>query len=100
MAVYVDNMRIAWRGKFWCHLVADTIYELHEFAASLNLPISWFHRKASHPHYDITVEVRSKAIELGAEEADRRVVLKIAKTLKLQHSKPTSLSQHTQLPLA
>jgi len=75
MAVYVDNMRIVKRGKAWCHLVADSLDELHNFAQQLGLPTSWFHRKVSHPHYDITVDVRDLAIARGAIVATRREVV-------------------------
>lgn len=84
MAAYVDNMQISWRGKLWCHLVADSLDELHEFAAILNLPRSWFHRGASYPHYDVTTEIRIRAIEQGANEVNSRYVLGVAKALKVQ----------------
>jgi hypothetical protein len=47
MAVYVDNMQIEWRGKKWCHLVADSIDELHVFAKNLGLRVD-LHRKLTH----------------------------------------------------
>jgi len=66
MAVYVDHARIEWRGKLWCHLVADDLDELHQFAAALSLPRSWFHRRASLPHYDVTTCARMMALRAGA----------------------------------
>ena len=42
MAVYVDSEEILWHGKLWCHLVADSLDELHTFAARLGLRRSWF----------------------------------------------------------
>lgn len=61
MTVFVDNERITWRGKLWCHLVADSLDELHAFAAVLGLKRGWFQEKASYPHYDVTTEVRDRA---------------------------------------
>jgi hypothetical protein len=55
MAVYVDDELIPWRGKLWCHLVADTLPELHAFARRLGLRQAWFQAKAAYPHYDVTV---------------------------------------------
>ncbi|WP_341539482.1 DUF4031 domain-containing protein, partial [Pseudomonas viridiflava] len=32
MTIYVDNVKIKWAGSEWCHLVADSLDELHSFA--------------------------------------------------------------------
>lgn len=84
MAVYVDNVRIAWRGRQWCHLVADSLDELHQFARSLGLQRTWFHAHASLPHYDITVEIRVMALNRGAVAADRRTLISRGRQLKLE----------------
>ena len=56
MAVWVDDMRIAKHGSLWCHLVADSWDEMHEFALlTLKLEARRFHRRAKLPHYDVTV---------------------------------------------
>lgn len=72
MAIYVDDERISWRGKQWCHLVADSLNELHDFAQKLGLRRSWFQERSIYPHYDVTVRVREKALMLGALKGDRR----------------------------
>ncbi|WP_431476527.1 DUF4031 domain-containing protein [Massilia eburnea] len=82
MAVYVDNARIAWRGHQWCHLVADSLEELHSFAKTLGLKRSWFQAHASLPHYDVTVEVRGIAISHGAVAADRRTLISRGRQLR------------------
>ncbi|HJU71729.1 MAG TPA: DUF4031 domain-containing protein [Paucimonas sp.] len=84
MAVYVDNVRIAWRGRHWCHLVADSLDELHRFARSLGLKRTWFHAHASLPHYDITIEIRVMALSRGAVAADRRTLVSRGRQLKLE----------------
>ena len=84
MPVSVDNEPIAWRGKKWCHLVADTLDELHDFAVQLGLRKAWFQDKASYPHYDVTVTVRERALALGALHADRRTIITCAKALKVE----------------
>lgn len=86
MPTYVDNVRVKWRGKEWCHLVADTIDELHDFAISLGLKRSWYQQSASYPHYDITIETRAKALQLGAQLANRKKIIECAKSLKAQQS--------------
>lgn len=82
MGVYVDNMQIEWRGKKWCHLVADSIEELHLFADRLGLRRDWFQGSASYPHYDVTVNMRKKALNSGAMIGTRRVIIGCARRLK------------------
>ncbi len=80
----MDNVRIAWRGRRWCHLVADSLDELHWFAKSLGLKRTWFQAHASLPHYDVTVEVRFVALSRGAVAADRRTLILRGRQLKLE----------------
>ncbi|WP_260843833.1 DUF4031 domain-containing protein [Robbsia andropogonis] len=84
LAVYVDNARLAWRGRHWCHLVADSLDELHGFATALGLKRGWFQAKASLPHYDVTVEVRDIALSRGAMHADRRTLVSRGRQLKVE----------------
>lgn len=53
------------QGRWWCHLVADTVEELHAFAARIGMQRSWFqdHR---HPHYDLTEGRRHTALRAEA----------------------------------
>lgn len=76
MSVYVDPIMICtpnknWRYKFSCHLVADTVAELHSFAACLGLKRSWFQNKII-PHYDLTANKRREAVKLEAIEIDKK----------------------------
>ncbi|NPT34230.1 DUF4031 domain-containing protein [Paraburkholderia xenovorans] len=84
MAIYVDDERISWRGKQWCHLVADSLNELHDFAQQLGLRRSWFQERSIYPHYDVTVSVREKALTLGALKGDRGTIVTCAKQLKTE----------------
>jgi len=84
MAVYVDDEQIPWRGRLWCHLVADTLVELHDFADRLGLKRSWFQCKSIYPHYDVTTSVRDRALRLGAQFGDRRTIIDCAKRLKAE----------------
>ncbi|WP_150611123.1 DUF4031 domain-containing protein [Pandoraea terrigena] len=98
MAIYVDNARITWRGRQWCHLVADSLDELHTFAASLGLKRGWFQAQASFPHYDVTVEVREIALSRGAQVADRRTLVTRGRLLK-QELQQLRGSRDSQLKL-
>lgn len=84
MAVYVDDEMIAWRGKLWCHLVADTLIELHDFADRLGLKRSWYQCESVYPHYDVTISMRDRALLLGAQCGDRRTIIACAKRLKAE----------------
>ena len=73
MSVYVDDwrQRATVRGisSRWSHLTADTTEELHAFAGRLGLPRRAFQSKPGKPvfdHYDVTEELRERAISLGA----------------------------------
>ena len=84
MAVYVDDSRLAWRGKSWCHLVADSINELHAFAEQLGLKREWFQDRTMYPHYDVTLKVKARALALGAYAGDKRTIITCAKRLKVE----------------
>ena len=84
MAVYVDNSRLSWKGKLWCHLVADSVDELHAFANALGLRRAWFQQKTRYPHYDVTISIREKALKLGAIDGDKVTVVAKAKQLRLE----------------
>jgi hypothetical protein len=73
MSVYVDRLLPCVPNKNWpydksCHLIADSLNELHEFALKLGLKKEWFQDHKKHPHYDLTEGMRKKAIQLGAIE--------------------------------
>ncbi|MEQ1922373.1 MAG: DUF4031 domain-containing protein [Pyrinomonadaceae bacterium] len=72
MAVYVDKLRDhGWRHGPSCHLIADAVGELMEFAVGLGMKKEWFQPKSS-PHFDLTAEGRKIAIANGAIELDNR----------------------------
>ena len=82
--VYVDEATYPWRGKKWCHLTADNLAELHQFAAKLKLKREWFQNKRI-PHYDITESKRLKAIELGAIAiSTKEMVRRVRETLAIK----------------
>ena len=88
MAVYVDDAVTLWRGKRWAHLMADTLDELHAFAERLGLPRRAFQDKTSGAHYDVTAQLRERAIALGAvvisRHADRDLVRRVIARARAQ----------------
>ena len=93
MAVYVDELKVypnAW-GPFRkgsCHLLADTLDELHAFAQRLGCKRSWFQPHPNHPHYDLVESFRTRALAQGAkfvpamEQARRRLEKRRAAEVK------------------
>ncbi len=71
MTVYVDDAVTLWRGQRWAHLMADTLDELHDFAARLGIPRRAFQDKTSGAHYDVTAQLRERAVALGAVPISR-----------------------------
>lgn len=70
MSVYVDQPRRAKRSARWhfpwaCHLVADSLDELIEFAPRIGLDLAWMQSEKL-PHFDVTKSGREQAINLGA----------------------------------
>lgn len=73
MMVYVDTARNRFGRMIMCHMIADSLDELHEMADAIGMKRHWFQAppKASFPHYDVSLSRRMKAIELGAVELAR-----------------------------
>jgi hypothetical protein len=77
LTVYVDNAFAVGDWGRWSgggHLQADTVDELHEFAARLGLRPAWFQSKPGRPendHYDLTRAGRERALALGAVDEGR-----------------------------
>lgn len=77
--IYVDDARILKHGHAWFHLMADSIQELHEFAARIGLPVRAFHNGARHPHYDVTASQRRRALHCGATPISARDAVRIGR---------------------
>lgn len=82
MSVYVDNERNDFRGMKMCHLVADTLDELHEFADKLHLRREWFQPDVNMPHYDISQGKRRLAVNYGAIEVNRMQLVEMIRKFR------------------
>lgn len=74
MAVYVDDMRAAYRGMKMCHMLADTPAELHAMADRIGLDRRWFQKGY---HYDVSMSKRALAVKAGAQEVTLRAMVHI-----------------------
>lgn len=93
MTVYVDELRrwpttiVCFRAGS-CHLTADSIDELHAFAARIGMRRRWAQLPPAHrvAHYDLVASRREAAIAAGAvfvparEQAARRIAARKAVT--------------------
>lgn len=83
MGVYVDRLQdYGWHRGPSCHLIADSVEELIEFAESMGLRREWFQAKST-PHFDLTADARKIAVAHGAIElTNRDLVAKIRELRK------------------
>lgn len=79
MTVYVDELKVTppfidsrkWPYKYYCHMVADTVSELLNFAETiLEINTKWFQHNEREwlAHFDLTKSLRDRAIRNGALE--------------------------------
>ena len=51
MPVYVDNQKNPYGRMKMCHMLADTLEELHAMADLIGIKRKWFQNEST-PHYD------------------------------------------------
>ena len=55
-------------GHIWCHMWADSVEELIDFALSLGMKREWLQKSEKFPHFDLVPTRRARAIAKGAVE--------------------------------
>lgn len=85
MAVYVDELKsypiAKWRHGEACHMIGDGVAELISFAVAIGMREEWFQPRSS-PHFDLTEELRKRAVAAGAIELDRRAFVRKLQELR------------------
>ncbi len=81
MPVYVDDMRAGFGRMVMCHMVADTVAELHAMADTIGVNRRWYQGPpvTLMPHYDIALSKRALALQAGAQEIRMREAPAIAR---------------------
>lgn len=87
MSVYVDKATMPYGRMKMCHMLADTIAELHTMADTIGIQRKWFQNHGSTPHYDICQSKRKLAIESGAIEIGYRGVAALIKSHRNESDK-------------
>lgn len=84
MAVYVDNPIHQLGRMKMCHMVADSLQELHQMADRIGVARRHFQQPpaARLPHYDICKAKRAAAVQLGALEVSSKRIVEIGRRLK------------------
>ena len=77
MSVYVGPSQYPYGRMVMCHMVADSLDELHEMATKIGVR-RWF-QSGSRPHYDICKSKRRMALRFGAIEVDELRIVEVAK---------------------
>ena len=62
MAVYIDKTRNSFGRMVMCHMLADSLDELHAMASKIGLKREWFQPKST-PHYDVSLTKRKQALD-------------------------------------
>lgn len=91
MAVYVDQAEHPFKGMLMCHMLADTLEELHEMAERIGMRREWF-QPYSTPHYDVCKSMRKLALAYGAIEIDRRRTVAIIRQWRAARSGDLNVS--------
>jgi len=81
MAVYVDPAVWPYGRMIMCHMVADSLHELHAMASRLGIDRRHFQGRARYPHYDICKAKRRRALELGARQVSTRHIIAVGRRL-------------------
>lgn len=81
MTVYIDDMNFKYGRMIMCHMIADSIDELHIMAGQIGINRKWYQNKPNRPHYDICLSKKALAIKLGAVEINSKELIEKLKEL-------------------
>lgn len=97
MPVYVDAAIWPLGRMMMCHMLADTLGELHAMADTIGVSRRHFQWKPGKtPHYDICKSKRALAVKAGAIECDRHAIAAISKRLRENPPADFSVAAHLE----
>lgn len=82
--IYIDAPIWQFKSMMMCHMIADNVSELHDFAMVLGLKRMWFQDSppASFPHYDVAKGVSERAVLMGAKRVGRREIIDVIRRIR------------------
>lgn len=92
MSIYVDKSKNQFKNMIMCHMLADTLEELHAMAKLIGMRRSWFQPQST-PHYDLSRTMRRRAIRAGAIEIDREKVVELIRKWRENEKTNRSLTR-------
>lgn len=78
MTIYVDDFRARYGRMIMCHMIAETEWELHDFADHLGISRDHFQGD----HYDICLATKRRALRFGAIEVTRRAMVRLRRDFR------------------
>lgn len=81
--VYVGKNEYKLGRMIMCHMIADTLKELHQMADLIKVDRKHFQNKKGKPHYDICKQNKELVIENGAKEVSDREIIRILNNREL-----------------
>lgn len=72
----MDNMKARYRNMIMCHMMADTVDELHAMADKIGVVRRHF-QDTKYKHYDICLSKRILAVRYGAIELDAKELVRM-----------------------
>lgn len=71
--VYIDDMNAPFGRMIMCHMIADSTAELVDMATKIGVNKKWIQAPGtSHEHFDVCLQMKVKAIKLGAKAITKR----------------------------
>lgn len=87
MAVYVDDMRAAFRRMTMCHMIADSREELLAMADRIGVRRVWLQKTGTpQEHFDICLSKRARAVAAGAIEITQRQLAEKVRARRTDHA--------------
>lgn len=77
MPVYVDDPIYRYGRMLMCHMVADSLEELHAMADRIGVARRHFQDHPGRQHYDICKTKRYMAVHFGAIETDGKGIIQV-----------------------
>lgn len=85
MSVYVDDCVYPYGRMMMCHMLADSLDELHAMADKIGVNRKWF-QNTRNPHYDICKSKRALAVGHGAVEINRRQLAELIRKFREENN--------------